>query len=80
MPNNCVRARCARLGLGAAIGAGVLFLAAEASAHCVIGSRFLPATIASEDPCVADELSLPTVSWFRSPATADEPATRETAI
>jgi hypothetical protein len=42
-----------------------------ASAHCFVGSRFFPATLATDDPCVADEMSLPTVMWSR---TADVPA------
>ena len=31
-------------------------------AHGIVGKRFFPATIATDDPAVADELSLPTVS------------------
>jgi hypothetical protein len=34
-----------------------------AFAHCFVGARFFPATLAIDDPCVADELSLPTVSF-----------------
>src|SRR5437660_13801 len=30
--------------------------ASTASAHCYVGGRFLPATLAIDDPCVADEL------------------------
>ena len=41
-----------------------------AFAHCFVGARFLPATLVTDDPCVADEMSLPTVSWSR---TADMP-------
>jgi hypothetical protein len=64
-----------------AVAVPVLLLSAPpTAAHCFIGARFLPATIASEDPCVADELSLPTYSMIRTPATADEPSTRETEI
>jgi hypothetical protein len=33
----------------------------EADAHCFVGARFLPATLTVDDPCVADEMSLPTV-------------------
>src|SRR5882724_5980245 len=47
-------------GLVAAL-AGLLPLSA-AQAHCFVGIRFLPATLNIDDPCVADELSLPTVS------------------
>src|SRR5580700_3579765 len=46
----------------------------SALAHCFVGPRFFPATLAVDDPCVADELSLPTVSWSK---TADVPPARE---
>ena len=45
-----------------------------ALAHCFVGSRFFPATLATDDPCVADEMSLPTVMWSR---TADSPPATE---
>jgi hypothetical protein len=35
----------------------------EAAAHCFVGARFLPATLTTDDPCVADEMSLPTTLW-----------------
>jgi hypothetical protein len=38
----------------------------KAFAHCFVGARFFPATLLIDDPCVADELSLPTVSWSKS--------------
>ena len=45
----------------------VLFATAmPAIAHGVAGARFFPATLATEDPFAADELALPTVSYFRS--------------
>jgi hypothetical protein len=43
-------------------------------AHCFVGARFFPATLATDDPCVADELSLPTVAWSR---TTDVPPAQE---
>jgi hypothetical protein len=46
----------------------------SAFAHCVVGNRFFPATLNVDDPCVADELSLPTISSFK---TGDDPAARE---
>jgi hypothetical protein len=52
----------------------VALSAAEALAHCFVGARFLPATLATDDPCVADEMSLPTVSWSK---TADMPPATE---
>lgn len=63
--------RLRRLGLAAVI---VLLPITQAFAHCYVGSRFLPATIAVDDPCVADELSLPTVSAFKN---GDIPPARE---
>ena len=42
----------------------------NALAHCFVGARFFPATLATDDPCVADEMSLPTVAWSQ---TADVP-------
>jgi hypothetical protein len=46
----------------------------HALAHCFVGARFFPATLATDDPCVADEMSMPTVSWSK---TADTPPARE---
>ena len=46
----------------------------EAFAHCFVGARFFPATVAVDDPCVADELSLPTIQWSK---TADTPPATE---
>jgi hypothetical protein len=48
-----------------------------ASAHCFVGARFFPATLATDDPCVADEMSLPTVAWFK---TGDIPPASEVDI
>ncbi len=49
----------------------------DALAHCFVGARFLPATLATDDPCVADELSLPTVAWSK---TGDFPPASELDI
>ena len=48
--------------------------AVDALAHCFVGPRFLPATLATDDPCVADEMSIPTVAWSK---TGDVPAATE---
>jgi len=37
-------------------------LGSPAAAHGIVGDRFFPATIASDDPFAADELALPTIS------------------
>jgi hypothetical protein len=66
---------------GIALGALALLLApAEAMAHGFAGNRFFPATIATDDPFVSDELSLPTVSTIRNAATDDSPANQETEV
>jgi hypothetical protein len=52
----------------------VLLPVSQASAHCLVGARFFPATLATDDPCVADEMSLPTVAWSR---TGDVPPAKE---
>jgi len=49
----------------------------DAFAHCFVGARFLPATLITDDPCVADEMSLPTISWSQ---TADNPPAQEIDI
>jgi hypothetical protein len=48
-----------------------------AVAHCFVGGRFLPATLNVDDPCVADELSLPTVSSFKN---GNDPSARQLDI
>ncbi len=60
-----------------AFALGLLFALLPLSgafAHCFVGPRFLPATLAIDDPCVADELSLPTVAWSK---TGDVPPATE---
>lgn len=46
----------------AAVGAAALLPSAESMAHGFAGDRFFPATILTDDPFVADEISLPTVT------------------
>src|SRR5258706_13652101 len=50
---------------------------ASAFAHCFVGNRFFPATLNVDDPCVADELSLPTVAAFKN---GDDPSALELDI
>src|ERR1700692_5135719 len=64
--------RCSR-----AVALALLFAAlpfTQAFAHCFVGAPFLPSTLATDDPCVADEMWLPTISWSR---TADMPPATE---
>src|SRR5260370_201145 len=53
---------------------------AAALAHGLAGKRFFPATLATDDPFVSDELSLPTIQRLRVPATAANPPTPHPAF
>jgi hypothetical protein len=50
--------------LGALLFIAALLSPALAEAHGVVGSRFFPATVSSDDPFAADELALPTIANF----------------
>jgi hypothetical protein len=54
--------------------------AGPASAHGLIGQRFFPATLTIDDPFVADELSLPTVSHIKNRGSEEEPPTLQTNV
>jgi hypothetical protein len=59
------RAATPRLAfLAAALLAAAAFAPAPAVAHGVIGQRFFPATISTDDPFAADEMALPTITSF----------------
>jgi len=61
-----------RFAVGAGLVAGAVMLVGKpdlAGAHGFAGDRFFPATILTDDPFVADEMSLPTFS--RPPTAAD---------
>jgi hypothetical protein len=66
------------------LGAGLLACASltlssatSVSAHGFAGARFFPATLATDDPFVADEWSFPTIAWSRD---ADQVATTSYAL
>ena len=67
-----------RFGVAVAMAAPTLVVGgipvSVAQAHRFVGARFLPATLVTDDPCVADEMSIPTFAWFK---TADNPAANE---
>lgn len=63
-----------RFLLRAIAPAALSLLPMPALAHCFVGARFLPATLNIDDPCVADELSFPTVSAFKN---GDVPSARQ---
>ena len=48
-----------------------------ASAHCIVGNRFFPSTLIVDDPCVADEMSMPTIAEFKN---GDDPSAQELDI
>ena len=50
--------------LAAALFVAAAFVPAPAVAHGVVGQRFFPATIATDDPFAADEMALPTITSF----------------
>jgi hypothetical protein len=57
---------------------GVIFaMSSPAAAHGVVGQRFFPATLTTDDPFVADEMSLPTVTHQK---TSTDPSVKETDI
>lgn len=72
-----IRAKLRAPSAAVVAAAAAILWSGEASAHCFVGARFFPATVAIEDPCVADELSLPTISLFRN---GDDPSANELDI
>jgi hypothetical protein len=48
-----------------ALAAAIALASTPAFAHGIVGDRFFPATITTDDPFAADELALPTLSFFR---------------
>ena len=71
-----IRRLCASLSTVLAL----LGTASPAWAHGLIGQRFFPATLKIDDPFVADELSLPTVSFMPFASSGGSPAFRQTDI
>jgi hypothetical protein len=55
----------------------VLGFSAPAGAHCIVGNRFFPSTLIIDDPCVADEVSIPTIAEFKN---GDDPSAQELDI
>ena len=56
--------------LRAALLISALSLPTGAYAHAIAGNRVFPATIATDDPSVASEISLPAVNWIPAPIDA----------
>jgi hypothetical protein len=57
-----------------------MIVAGHASAHGLIGQRFFPATLAIDDPFVADELSLPTIFHIRNRGSEEGPPALQTNL
>jgi hypothetical protein len=55
----------------------MLAFSTRARAHCEVGNRIFTATITFDDPCVQDELALPTIAGFKN---GDNPSADELAI
>jgi hypothetical protein len=53
------------------------FDSGDVLAHGFAGQRFFPATLVTDDPFVADELSLPTITLIPNPASEGSPSTVE---
>ena len=64
------------IGAAAFVGLALTLPGHDALAHGFAGDRFFPATLLTDDPFVADEMSLPTVT--RNPTGAD--GTQETDV
>ena len=63
--------------LACAAACACIALAPAALAHGIVGDRFFPPTIATDDPFAVDELALPTISWMRNPAGDGSPPFQE---
>jgi len=58
-------------------GAAAALAAMPVHSHEIVGNRMFPATLTIDDPGVADELALPTISRFK---TGDDPSVKELDI
>src|SRR5690242_8263502 len=61
------------------VAAACAAIPGTALAHGFAGKRFFPATLATDDPFVADELSLPTLARRNLAASEDGPAVRQSS-
>ena len=59
------------------IGGLALLACAKATAHCVVGAWYFPATLTIDDSCVADELAFPTIASFKN---GDDASTKQLDI
>jgi hypothetical protein len=68
------------VAISCAVAATIVAATASVEAHGLAGKRFFPATLAVDDPFVADELSLPTILHIKRPAEGESPPTGETSL
>ena len=66
-----------RIFYTALCGAAAALITMTARSHEIVGNRMFPATLAIDDPGVADELAFPTISFYK---TGDDPSARQTDI
>lgn len=64
MINLCGRSSTRIVLFVATLAIGAAVEPAPAPAHGILGQRFFPATITTDDPFAADELALPTIRYF----------------
>ncbi len=69
-------AHCSAIPIAALLAAGI----EPAGAHGFAGDRFFPATLQTDDPFVADEMSLPTLTRNPTDATGNQSYSVETDI
>jgi hypothetical protein len=74
---NAMQSSSRALALCALFFAAASILPRVAQAHGFAGDRFFPPTITTDDPFAADELSLPTVSYFKNSGDAGSPGNHE---
>src|SRR5215471_9470771 len=65
-----------RIAFCAALCAAAL-ASLSAQAHEIVGNRLFPATLATDDPGVNDELALPTIATFKN---GDDPSAKQLDI
>jgi hypothetical protein len=67
-----------QVGAALVVALAIALPASPTFAHGFAGKRFFPATLQTDDPFVADELSLPTVSNFKNGSASDSPGAWQT--
>ncbi|HZP87897.1 MAG TPA: hypothetical protein VFB54_13865 [Burkholderiales bacterium] len=79
VPRRDARRDAVRIAAVMMAGCALVLCGSPVSGHGFVGQRFFPATLAVDDPFVADELSLPTFERRKMPGSGDEAASTESA-